>query len=437
MIRSALPVLILSLAAAPALAQSQTRLDNLSAVDVFELADRARAVGQLDDAITLYDALARDPDLRIRAEARFRKGTMLAEARRYRDAAIAYRSVLDEQPEAQRVRLELARVLALMGDEGGARRQLRQAQTGGLPPDVAATVGQFDRALRSRKKFGGTFEVAVAPDSNVNRATQARVLDTIIAPLTLSEDARAQSGLGAHLAGQAYARFGVAQGVSLVPRLSGLGNLFRDGAFDDVSGSALLGVEWQRTGSRISASAGRTWRWYGGQTYARTDAVSLDWLHTLGRRAQIIAAASASKVTYARNDLQNGRIYDLNLTVERALSARAGISVSVSATRQTAREPGYATASGGLTMVGWREAGRTTLFASAGVRRTEGDTALFLYGERRREWLVTARAGATFRGVQVHGFAPFLRMSYERNQSSLQLYDYRRVAGEFGITRAF
>lgn len=437
MIRSALPVLILSLAAAPALAQSQTRLDNLSAVDVFELADRARAAGQLDDAITLYDALARDPDLRIRAEARFRKGTMLAEARRYRDAAIAYRSVLDEQPDVQRVRLELARVLALMGDEGGARRQLRQAQAGGLPPDVAATVGQFDRALRSRKKFGGTFEVAVAPDSNVNRATQARVLDTIIAPLTLSEDARAQSGLGAHLAGQAYARFGVAQGVALVPRLSSLGNLYRDGAFDDVSGSALLGIEWQRTGSRISASAGRTWRWYGGQTYAHTDAVSLDWLHTLGRRAQMIAAASVSKVTYARNDLQNGRIYDLNLTGERALSARAGISVSASATRQTARDPGYATASGGLTMVGWREAGRTTLFASAGVRRTEGDTALFLYGERRREWLATARAGATFRGVQVHGFAPFLRMSYERNQSSLQLYDYRRVAGEFGITRAF
>lgn len=437
MIRSALPVLILSLAAAPALAQSQTRLDDLSAVDVFELADRARAAGQLDDAIVLYDALARDPDLRIRAEARFRKGTMLAEARRYRDAAIAYRSVLDEQPDAQRVRLELARVLALMGDEGGARRQLRQAQASGLPPDVAATVGQFDRALRSRKKFGGTFEVAVAPDSNVNRATQARVLDTIIAPLTLSEDARAQSGLGAHLAGQAYARFGVARGVALVPRLSGLGNLYRDGAFDDVSGSALLGVEWQRTGSRISASAGRTWRWYGGQTYAHTDAVSLDWLHTLGRRAQMIAAASVSKVTYARNDLQNGRIYDLNLTVERAVSARAGISVSASATRQTARDPGYATASGGLTMVGWREAGRTTLFASAGVRRTEGDTALFLYGERRREWLATARAGATFRGVQVHGFAPFLRVSYERNQSSLHLYDYRRVAGEFGITRAF
>jgi len=427
--------LALSLAAAPALAQ--TRLDNLSAVDVFDLADRARTAGRVDDAITFYDALARDPDPKIRAEARFRKGMMLADARRYRDAAIAFRALLDEQPDAARVRLELARVLALMGDESGARRQLRQAEAGGLPPDVAVTVGQFDRVLRSHKNFGGTFEIALAPDSNVNRATQARVLDTIIAPLTLSEDARAQSGVGVHLAGQTYARFGIANGVSLVPRLSGLGNLYRDGAFDDVSGSALIGFEWQRTHSRISASAGRTWRWYGGHAYAHTDAASLNWLHSLGRRAQLIAAASISKVTYARNDLQNGRIYDVNLTVERALSARSGLSVSASATRQTARDPGYATAAGGVTLVGWREAGRTTLFASGGLRRTEGDTALFLYGERRREWLATARAGATFRGIQAYGFAPFVRMSYERNQSSLQLYDYRRLAGEFGITRAF
>lgn len=427
--------LALLLSSAPALAQ--TRLDNLSAIDVFDLADRAREAGRVDDAVTFYDALARDPDPKIRAEARFRKGMMLAEARRYRDAAIAFRALLDEDPDAARVRLELARVLALMGDESGARRQLRQAQAGGLPPDVAATVGQFDRALRSRKNFGGTFEIALAPDSNVNRATQARVLDTIIAPLTLSEDARAQSGLGAHVAGQAYARFGIVKGVSLVPRLSGLGNFYRDGAFDDVSGSALLGFEWQRLHSRISASAGRTWRWYGGRAYAHTDAASLDLLHSLGRRAQLIATASISNVTYTRNDLQNGRIYDLNLTLERALSARSGISISASATRQTARDPGYATAAGGVTLVGWREAGRTTLFASAGLRRTEGDTALFLYGERRREWLATARGGATFRGIQAYGFAPFIRMSYERNQSSLQLYDYRRAAGEFGITRAF
>lgn len=131
---------------------------------------------------------------------------MFADAERWQDAAIAFRALLDEQPNAPRVRLELARALAAIGDDGGARRQIRQAQAAGLPPEVAVTVGRFDRALRSRKPWGGTFELALAPDSNINRATQARVLDTIIAPLTLSEDARAQSGHGVRLAGQATYR---------------------------------------------------------------------------------------------------------------------------------------------------------------------------------------------------------------------------------------
>jgi tetratricopeptide (TPR) repeat protein len=431
------PALALVIAAAAVPAPAQTRIDHLSAVDLFGLADRAQAAGQIDDAATFYDALAGDPDAQVRAEARFRKGMMFADAMRWREAAITFRALLDEQPNAPRVRLELARALAAMGDEGRARRQIRQAQAAGLPPEVAITVGRFDRALRSRKRWGGTFEVALAPDSNINRATQARVLDTIIAPLTLSENARARSGLGVRLAGQAYTRISIAKDLALVPRVAELANLYRNHEFNDVSGSALIGLEWLHGRDRLSVSAGPTRRWYGGQRYADTDAVTIDWLHGLGQTSQLIATASVSDVTYARNSLQDGTIYDLGLSFERALSARAGASVTLSGTRQTAHDPGYATAAGGLTLTGWREAGHTTLFVSAGLRRTEADSALFLFGVRRQEWLMSARVGATLRGLAYHGFAPYVRLAYERNISTVTLYDYRRVATEIGITRAF
>jgi hypothetical protein len=48
-----------------------------------------------------------------------------------------------------------------------------------------------------------------------------------------------------------------------------------------------------------------------------------------------------------------------------------------------------------------------------------------------------ASAGATLRYIKVAGFSPVLRVSYERNTSPLQLYDYRRFGGEVAITRAF
>jgi hypothetical protein len=419
----------------PQTEQHTTR--HLSAIDVFALADRARAEGRIGDAITFYDALSHDQNADVRAEARFRKGMMLASLKRYREAAVAFRRLLDEKPNAARVRLELARVLALMGDESAARRELRQAEAAGLPPEVALAVGQFDQALRSHKRFGGSVEVALAPDSNINRATEARVLDTIIAPLTLSSDARKQSGIGVHVSGQGYAKFGLGSGLSLVPRVSALAMLYRKSEFTDISSSALIGLEWQGKQDRLTPSIGETRRWYGGKPYDRTDAFSLDWLHALGKRAQLVVSGSASRADYQLNDLQDGSIYALSASLERALSSRAGISVTASGIRQTARDPGYATTSGGLTVVGWREAGRTTLFTSGTVQRTEGDAALFLFGDRRREWFFSARAGATFRQLTIHGLAPYVRVSFERNRSSLQLYDYGRVATEFGLTRAF
>ena len=192
----------------------------LSALDLFALAERAKAEGRAADAYALCDALAQDPSGEIRTEARFRKAALLASEKRYAESAVLLRRILDDVPQATRVRLELARVLAEMGEETAARRALRQAQASGLPPDVAITVEQFARALRSTRRFGGSIEVSLVPDSNINRATQARTLDTVIAPLTLSADARAQTGLGTKVSGSAFVRIPLTDRLSILPRLS-------------------------------------------------------------------------------------------------------------------------------------------------------------------------------------------------------------------------
>lgn len=421
----------------PDLSKDGHELTGLDAAQLFDLADQARTAGRLADAETIYKAVGHDPSVEIRSEARFRLGMLLSDERRYADAAVQFRAILDEQPKAARVRLELARVLAAMGDDSRARKELRQAQAGGLPPNVALVVDRFAAALRSNRKFGGNFEIGFAPDSNINRATSSTTLDTVIAPLTLSKDARAQSGIGAHLAGQLYLRQRLTNRLTLVPRISGDGLFYRTSEFNDVSGSALIGVEWQAGKDRITPSAGATWRYYGDTLYARTTNADLRWLHQLGRRAQSRVDVAYGRSNYQLNDLQDGNIYSLTAGVDRALSARTGLGVSLSATRQTARDPGYSTASGGLTVLGWHDMGKTTIFANATVRHLESDARLSLFPDRRKEWFMSALVGATFRQVQVAGFAPVMRVSYERNISTVGLYDYRRVNVDIGITRAF
>jgi hypothetical protein len=157
----------------------------------------------------------------------------------------------------------------------------------------------------------------------------------------------------------------------------------------------------------------------------------------LGSRAQIDATATAARSDYQLNDLQDGWLFDLSTGYERAIDARSGAAVTLSLTRQTARDPGYSTVAGGINLLYGREIGRASLFGTLGARRLEADERLFLYPERRREWLLSAGAGGTFRHITFAGFSPLLRVSFERNSSTIGIYDYSRVALDFGITRAF
>lgn len=413
------------------------QIAGLKATELFALADRMLATHRERDAETLYRALAQDPDPEIRAEARFRLGLFLSKTGRNREAAVEFRALLDEKPDAARVRLELARVLAELGDESAARRELRQAQAGGLPPEVSQIVDQFANALRSRKPFGASLELALVPDSNINRSTDAQTLDTIIAPLDLSDDARAQAGLGGRIAGQAFFRTQLGPHLALVPRLSGQGEFYRKSQFDDISASALIGLEWSPGRERFQLSGGGSYRWYGLDPYARTLTTSLNWQHPLSRRAQLNASLTAADTKYKRNSLQDGALFNADLGLERAFNARSGGGITLSATRQTAADPGYANVAAGVNLVYYRELGRTTAFVTLNTRGLEADQRLFLYPERRRDLLLGASAGATFRSLKVHGFAPLIRISYERNFSTVGIYDYRRVATVFGITRAF
>ncbi len=420
----------------PTLAQD-ARSITLDPSEMFVLAEQRRAAGDNENAILLFTTLAKNPDIEIRTEARFRHGQLLETQKRFADAAVLYRAILDEKPDAQRVRLELAKLLALMGDMTGAQRAIRQAQAGGLPPEVAQIVDQFAGALRSFKPYGGSFEIALAPSTNINRATRATTLDTIIAPLELSEDARAKSGTGLKIGGQGYLRLPLSPKFMVTSRVSALSNLYRAHQFDDATAAGEIGAEFGLGKFRVRPSAGRSYRWYGGTLYATTNSLNVNIVRAIGKRSQIEAEGGVGWANYRANDLQDGQIYDLSLSFEHAFSARAGGRIGLSGQRQTARDPGYATAMGGGNVLFWHELGKATIFVNAGVSRLEADARLFLYPERRKEWSYRISGGATLRQYKIAGFAPVVRLSFERNLSTVGIYDYRRFAGEIAITRAF
>ncbi len=410
----------------------------LSPAQLFALADKERDAGNFAVAESAYRALAQNPDSELRTEAGFRLALMLADRMgKPREAAVELRRILDEKPKAARVRLELARLQAQMGNVSSAERELRAAEAAGLPPEVERMVRFYAAALTAQKRFGGSLEVSIAPDSNINRATRSDTLGTVIGDFTLDKNAKAQSGIGLDLKGQAYWRGSLGHATDLLVRLSGDGNFYRAHQFDDWSVSLQAGPEFTSGRDRITLSAGPTWRWYGTDPYTISLGGAAAWQHPVGKRAQLRVEGGYTRVDNRPNDLQDADDFSLSASLDRAFTARAGGGLQIYANREAARDPGYATTGGGLSAYAYRELGRTTVAVSFGYGHLEADQRLFLFPLRRVEDRFTASIAGTFRSLRIGSFAPLVRLRWERNKSTIEIYDYNRISGEIGIASAF
>lgn len=417
--------------------QGAAQTARLSSTQLLAFANRARDEGRFEIAEAAYRALFADPSVQVRSEARFRLAMLYVGARRLSQAAVLFREILDEQPDAQRVRLELAHVLDLMGDEVGARRALREAQAGKLPPEVARFVDRYSAALRAQKPLGASFDLALAPDSNINRATRSSTLGTVFGDFVLDDEARQRSGIGLALRGQAYARLPIGASVNLLAKLSGSADLYRAHDFNDIAVAATVGPELRLGADRLSLEGGALWRFFGGRPYSRAVTAEATYLHPLGRKAQLRAVANAALIDNRRNSLLDGHSFSATLGYERAISGRSGAGLTVSIDRQATRDPGYATWGWQTSAFAYRDLGALTLVGTLGMGRLKADRRILLYPDRRSDRNYRASLGATFRAFRIASFAPFIRATFERNRSSLEIHDYRRLRTEFGFTRSF
>jgi hypothetical protein len=440
---SSLAVALAALAAPAAYAQDAAAPASdagvqMTASELFDYADEARDAGDFQIAENAYRALMQDVNPEYRIEARFRLAEMFAKKQgKLREAATLYREILDEKPEASGVRLELASVLAAMGDVDSARRELRAAEASGLPPDVERLVRFYARALSSPKQFGGGLEVALAPSNNINRATGSDTLGTIIGDFIIDEDAKAKSGIGLSVRGQAYYRPPLSDNADLLLRISSSGDLYEEKRFDDMVLQAEVGPQVRFGADRLALSAIAAHRWFGLNSYSSSYGGNGNFQHPLGKRAQLRLDASAIHTDIEPNPLQNSNRYQLAAAVDRAFTATFGGGVQLSGTREVSADPGYSTAQGGISTYLFRNIGQTTAVLNLSYSHLEADKKLFIYPNRRKDDRYAVNVSGTFRALKIGTFAPLVRLSFERNVSTIEIYDFSRFGVEIGVTAAF
>lgn len=408
-----------------------------TAADLLSLADDLNRRGQSFAADQLLELLSQDPNSDVRNEARYRRSRLMKASGRERDAAVLLRRILDEKPGATPVRLELAQLLDHMGDKDGAWREVRAAQAAGLPPAVARLVDRYSEALRAARPMGVSVEIAIAPDSNISRATRSDTLGTVFGDFEIDEDSKATSGTGLALQSQAFRRFPISGDHSLLVRGTTYANLYRKTRFNDVAFDLAAGPELQWGNNRLSIEAGATQRLYGQKAFQRSARIGATWVRPLGRLTQLRLSGAAALVDNQLNDLQDGKTYSGQVSLERALSPTTGLALTFGRDRQSLKDPGYSTTGWRAGLLVWRDIGRATVTAEAQYGRLKADKRLVLFPDKRSERYSRFAIGATFRRLTVGGFAPVTRLVIERNRSTIEFYDYRRTRTEFGVTRAF
>ena len=257
-------------------------------------------------------------------------------------------------------------------------------------------------------------------------------------PFRLNEDARASSGAGAL----------VSAGVSFSPTIAGdlrgvlaastAAKLYERSDWNDVTGSADIGVT--RLFSQGTASGGLRIgrRWIGGESYQRSLG---PWAHARLRLSSSIhldAALSAGYRTHdTRRDRDGWRIV-ASPSLLYAPDARTSIEVEPVLEVVGAAKDHFGSRLLGLRMTVSRafEGGLTvSLGINTDVRHHAGKDPLF--GRKQIDKSHRLNVRVLHRSLRYNGFAPYIGYAIERNRSNIPVREYRSHGVVAGVSVDF
>ena len=188
---------------------------------------------------------------------------------------------------------------------------------------------------------------------------------------------------------------------------------------------------------RLSAEAGIGRQWYGMKPFQRSFRLSASATRPADSVSQLRLDGSVRWIDNQFNDLQDGHGLSARVRYERVFSAEWLLAVNGGLDRFKAQDDAYSTRGWNAGISADRNVGRMTLSASVDIGHLKADDRLALLPKAREDRLTRFSLGAVLRRFTFAGFAPVTRLIIERNQSTVEFYDFKRVRTEFGFSRAF
>ncbi len=294
---------------------------------------------KLDDAkkLLLRDLATRPDD----SEMLFLLGTIAVAQKEYDTAISLYRRILVNEPDVERVHLELARAFFLKGDYDNADRQFRFARAGDIPDAVKTNIDQFLAAINRLKTWSFHFSAALAPDTNENAATSLSQVRIYGLPFTLNSAARRQSGVG--LAGDLGGEWSPSLSDNFKARIGAdaYRTEYGGGDFDDMTISGYAGPQMLFSDWDISTLLTGFRRWYANLPYASGFGGKLAADVGITSDLLIGAALGETIISYDHIAAQDGPLFSSQLRASYVLSPSSVFQLQSGFDRQEARVQAY------------------------------------------------------------------------------------------------
>lgn len=406
------------------------------AVSNLQAAQLLIANNRLDDAkrVLQHELATRPND----SETLFLLATVAVAQKQYDVAISLFRRILVREPDAERVRLELARTFYLKGDYDNADRQFRFARAGDINDAVKANIDHFLGAINRLREWTVDFAFALAPDTNQNAATSASQVNLFGLPFALDKNARRQSGIG--LAGDIGGEWSPLLDDNLKARFGAdlSRTEYSGGLFDDMTLSGYAGPQWLFRDWDISILGTGFKRWYANLDFVSGAGGKIAADYGITSDLLISASAGGQQVTNEFIPDQSGPLLSGQVGGTYVLSPSSLFQLQFGLNRQDAKIVPYSYT--GVWFGGGYQQDLPFGF-SAGFQPafflTRYDEALPAFGKTREDDTVMLAFTVLNRRFDYHGFTPRFSYVFTDQHSNIPLYSFTRNQFQIGLTSLF
>ena len=405
-------------------------------VDALDLARQAISNGDYPLARAILDALIgyNPQDVEVNfllAELDARQGKL--------DAAVdRLRKLLSRQPELIRVRLDYALALFRLHQDDSAEYNFRLALASDLPDSVRENVMRYLHAIRARRRYEVDATASIAPDTNINAATGQSEITLFGLPLTLNEEAKKKSGVGAVASVFGEYRFPLTDQLRLRSNV----NLWRadypGGKFDDMIWRAEVGPQLLLRDWDVSVLGVFTERWFGNDPYDTGAGPRVELAYHGLKRWRLVGDVEYLRLNYHTQTFLNGDYVSTNFSPAFYVTSTSYLRPVIGFFRQSTADPTFSD-------VGYRMGFGYHQEFPYGVT-IEGQPELFLsyydapdalFGTTRRDRTLRLVFSIYKRDWLIFGFDPVFSYIRTDNNSNQPLFSFHRNQFQLGFTKEF